>query len=366
MRRSPSPGRRSERSSPRTGGAAARAAETPPAPRARGTPGSRRSAVRPLCGAAQMNGMAVKIPNPLCGTSPPRPRRAPRWRRRPWSSGSSPSGRGGRGRVAPRGGCFRRRRRRQRRRRQRQRQRRVGFRDEPAEIDRGYDCQFEAASVFPPHAARCSARLRLNHRARPTARWPCGGNAGVRRRDAAWRSARAHHLVRRRDGADDERREELRETYAFGAQARCSGREKAKKKNPRRGEEGGEETRAREAAKKPRPRRRRRRRTRVRGEGGEETHVRGEAEAQVAGAAAMRQTANWRQEAVDAVFSSYLRVVFSSSSRRRRSLAKPDRLADSLTAATSYRATPSRESLRWPRAPACWRAPRATASRSCW
>ena len=75
-------------------------------------------------------------------------------------------------------------------------------------------------------------------------------------------------------GADDERREELRETYGFECARAVSGagkRRRSRRKPRVRGEEGGEETRARgeeggeetasaakKAGKKPRPRRRRR------------------------------------------------------------------------------------------------------------
>ena len=196
-----------------------------------------------LCGAAQMNGMAVKIPNPLmryvattpeAGAAPAPLKPAVQWllaerdaedARRVAaeeaavfgdddddsdSDGDSDSDSD-----------------------------ELDFGDEPAEIDWGYDCQFEAASVFPPArgAAVFPLASGLNH--------SCAPNCEV-----AFAEDNAVFVVATRDvalgeeltisyvdasGADDERREELRETYGFEcACARCErgGKEAKKPKKP--------------------------------------------------------------------------------------------------------------------------------------
>ena len=209
-----------------------------------------------LCGAAQMNGMAVKIPNPLmryvattpeAGAAPAPLQPAVQWllaerdaedARRVAaeeaavfgdddddsdSDGDSDSDSD-----------------------------ELDFGDEPAEIDWGYDCQFEAASVFPPArgAAVFPLASGLNH--------SCAPNCEV-----AFAEDNAVFVVATRDvalgeeltisyvdasGADDERREELRETYGFEcACARCErgGKEAKKPKKPA--------SAAKKAAKKPAP-----------------------------------------------------------------------------------------------------------------
>ena len=209
-----------------------------------------------LCGAAQMNGMAVKIPNPLmryvattpeAGAAPAPLKPAVQWllaerdaedARRVAaeeaavfgdddddsdSDGDSDSDSD-----------------------------ELDFGDEPAEIDWGYDCQFEAASVFPPArgAAVFPLASGLNH--------SCAPNCEV-----AFAEDNAVFVVATRDvalgeeltisyvdasGADDERREELRETYGFEcACARCErgGKEAKKPKKPA--------SAAKKAAKKPAP-----------------------------------------------------------------------------------------------------------------
>ena len=209
-----------------------------------------------LCGAAQMNGMAVKIPNPLmryvattpeAGAAPAPLKPAVQWllaerdaedARRVAaeeaavfgdddddsdSDGDSDSDSD-----------------------------ELDFGDEPAEIDWGYDCQFEAASVFPPArgAAVFPLASGLNH--------SCAPNCEV-----AFAEDNAVFVVATRDvalgeeltisyvdasGADDERREELRETYGFEcACVRCErgGKEAKKPKKPAPA--------AKKAAKKPAP-----------------------------------------------------------------------------------------------------------------
>ena len=209
-----------------------------------------------LCGAAQMNGMAVKIPSPLmryvattpeAGAAPAPLKPAVQWllaerdaddARRVAaeeaavfgdddddsdSDGDSDSDSD-----------------------------ELDFGDEPAEIDWGHDCQFEAASVFPPArgAAVFPLASGLNH--------SCAPNCEV-----AFAEDNAVFVVATRDvalgeeltisyvdasGADDERREELRETYGFEcACARCErgGKEAKKPKKPAPA--------AKRAAKKPAP-----------------------------------------------------------------------------------------------------------------
>ena len=207
-----------------------------------------------LCGAAQMNGMAVKIPNPLmryvattpeAGAAPAPLKPAVQWL---LAERDAEDAR----RVAAEEAAV------------------FGdddddsdddgdsdsdsdeldFGDEPAEIDWGYDCQFEAASVFPPArgAAVFPLASGLNH--------SCAPNCEV-----AFAEDNAVFVVATRDvalgeeltisyvdasGADDERREELRETYGFEcACARCErgGKEAKKPKKPA--------SAAKKAAKKP-------------------------------------------------------------------------------------------------------------------
>ena len=209
-----------------------------------------------LCGAAQMNGMAVKIPNPLmryvattpeAGAAPAPLKPAVQWL---LAERDAEDAR----RVAAEEAAV------------------FGdddddsdddgdsdsdsdeldFGDEPAEIDWGYDCQFEAASVFPPArgAAVFPLASGLNH--------SCAPNCEV-----AFAEDNAVFVVATRDvalgeeltisyvdasGADDERREELRETYGFEcACARCErgGKEAKKPKKPA--------SAAKKAAKKPAP-----------------------------------------------------------------------------------------------------------------
>ena len=206
-----------------------------------------------LCGAAQRNGMSVKIPNPLmryvattpeAGAAPAPLKPAVKWLLS--ARDEENARRVAREEAAVFGGDF------------------GGtgdddddsdddsdsdsdsddaldFGDEPAEIDWGHDCQFEASSVFPP--ARGAAVFPLasgvNH--------SCAPNCEV-----AFAEDNAVFVVTTRavalgegltisyvdaSGTDDERREELQETYGF--ECRCA-----------RCERGGEERRSR---RKPRP-----------------------------------------------------------------------------------------------------------------
>ena len=209
-----------------------------------------------LCGAAQMNGMAVKIPNPLmryvattpeAGAAPAPLKPAVQWllaerdaedARRVAAEeaavfGDDDDDSDGDGDSDSDSD-------------------ELDFGDEPAEIDWGYDCQFEAASVFPPArgAAVFPLASGLNH--------SCAPNCEV-----AFAEDNAVFVVATRDvalgeeltisyvdasGADDERREELRETYGFEcACARCErgGKEAKKPKKPAPA--------AKKAAKKPAP-----------------------------------------------------------------------------------------------------------------
>ena len=209
-----------------------------------------------LCGAAQMNGMAVKIPNPLmryvattpeAGAAPAPLKPAVQWllaerdaedARRVAAEeaavfGDDDDDSDGDGDSDSDSD-------------------ELDFGDEPAEIDWGYDCQFEAASVFPPArgAAVFPLASGLNH--------SCAPNCEV-----AFAEDNAVFVVATRDvalgeeltisyvdasGADDERREELRETYGFEcACARCErgGKEAKKPKKPA--------SAAKKAAKKPAP-----------------------------------------------------------------------------------------------------------------
>jgi len=198
-----------------------------------------------LCGAAQMNGMAVKIPSPLmryvattpeAGAAPAPLKPAVQWllaerdaddARRVAAEEAAVFGGGGDDDDDSDSDSD---------------SDELDFGDEPAEIDWGHDCQFEAASVFPPArgAAVFPLASGLNH--------SCAPNCEV-----AFAEDNAVFVVATRDvalgeeltisyvdasGADDERREELRETYGFEcACARC--------------ERGGKE--AKKAAKKPAP-----------------------------------------------------------------------------------------------------------------
>jgi hypothetical protein len=208
-----------------------------------------------LCGAAQMNGMAVKIPSPLmryvattpeAGAAPAPLKPAVQWllaerdaddARRVAAEEAAVFGGGGDDDDDDDSDSD---------------SDELDFGDEPAEIDWGYDCQFEAASVFPPArgAAVFPLASGLNH--------SCAPNCEV-----AFAEDNAVFVVATRDvalgeeltisyvdasGADDERREELRETYGFEcACARCErgGKEAKKPKKPAPA--------AKKAAKKPAP-----------------------------------------------------------------------------------------------------------------
>jgi len=245
-----------------------------------------------LCGAAQMNGMAVKIPSPLmryvattpeAGAAPAPLKPAVQWllaerdaddARRVAAEEAAVFGGGGDDDDDDDSDSD-------------SDSDELDFGDEPAEIDWGHDCQFEAASVFPPArgAAVFPLASGLNH--------SCAPNCEV-----AFAEDNAVFVVATRDvalgeeltisyvdasGADDERREELRETYGFEcACARCERGGKEAKKPKKPAPAPSEERRRRN----PRPRRRRRRRNprprrrrRRRKEGCEETRARGEAEA---------------------------------------------------------------------------------------
>jgi hypothetical protein len=208
-----------------------------------------------LCGAAQMNGMAVKIPSPLmryvattpeAGAAPAPLKPAVQWllaerdaddARRVAAEEAAVFGGGGDDDDDDDSDSD---------------SDELDFGDEPAEIDWGHDCQFEAASVFPPArgAAVFPLASGLNH--------SCAPNCEV-----AFAEDNAVFVVATRDvalgeeltisyvdasGADDERREELRETYGFEcACARCErgGKEAKKPKKPAPA--------AKRAAKKPAP-----------------------------------------------------------------------------------------------------------------
>ena len=210
-----------------------------------------------LCGAAQMNGMAVKIPNPLmryvattpeAGAAPAPLKPAVQWllaerdaddARRVAAEEAAVFGGGGDDDDDDDSDSD-------------SDSDELDFGDEPAEIDWGHDCQFEAASVFPPArgAAVFPLASGLNH--------SCAPNCEV-----AFAEDNAVFVVATRDvalgeeltisyvdasGADDERREELRETYGFEcACARCErgGKEAKKPKKPAPA--------AKRAAKKPAP-----------------------------------------------------------------------------------------------------------------
>jgi hypothetical protein len=210
-----------------------------------------------LCGAAQMNGMAVKIPSPLMryvATTPeagaaPAPLKPAVQRllaerdaddaRRVAAEEAAVFGGGGDDDDDDDSDSD-------------SDSDELDFGDEPAEIDWGHDCQFEAASVFPPArgAAVFPLASGLNH--------SCAPNCEV-----AFAEDNAVFVVATRDvalgeeltisyvdasGADDERREELRETYGFEcACARCErgGKEAKKPKKPAPA--------AKRAAKKPAP-----------------------------------------------------------------------------------------------------------------
>jgi len=209
-----------------------------------------------LCGAAQMNGMAVKIPSPLmryvattpeAGAAPAPLKPAVQWllaerdaddARRVAAEEAAVFGGGGDDDDDDSDSDSD--------------SDELDFGDEPAEIDWGHDCQFEAASVFPPArgAAVFPLASGLNH--------SCAPNCEV-----AFAEDNAVFVVATRDvalgeeltisyvdasGADDERREELRETYGFEcACARCErgGKEAKKPKKPAPA--------AKKAAKKPAP-----------------------------------------------------------------------------------------------------------------
>jgi hypothetical protein len=210
-----------------------------------------------LCGAAQMNGMAVKIPSPLmryvattpeAGAAPAPLKPAVQWllaerdaddARRVAAEEAAVFGGGGDDDDDDDSDSD-------------SDSDELDFGDEPAEIDWGHDCQFEAASVFPPArgAAVFPLASGLNH--------SCAPNCEV-----AFAEDNAVFVVATRDvalgeeltisyvdasGADDERREELRETYGFEcACARCErgGKEAKKPKKPAPA--------AKRAAKKPAP-----------------------------------------------------------------------------------------------------------------
>jgi hypothetical protein len=210
-----------------------------------------------LCGAAQMNGMAVKIPSPLmryvattpeAGAAPAPLKPAVQWllaerdaddARRVAAEEAAVFGGGGDDDDDDDSDSD-------------SDSDELDFGDEPAEIDWGHDCQFEAASVFPPArgAAVFPLASGLNH--------SCAPNCEV-----AFAEDNAVFVVATRDvalgeeltisyvdasGADDERREELRETYGFEcACARCErgGKEAKKPKKPAPA--------AKKAAKKPAP-----------------------------------------------------------------------------------------------------------------
>jgi hypothetical protein len=211
-----------------------------------------------LCGAAQMNGMAVKIPSPLmryvattpeAGAAPAPLKPAVQWllaerdaddARRVAAEEAAVFGGGGDDDDDDDDSDSD------------SDSDELDFGDEPAEIDWGHDCQFEAASVFPPArgAAVFPLASGLNH--------SCAPNCEV-----AFAEDNAVFVVATRDvalgeeltisyvdasGADDERREELRETYGFEcACARCErgGKEAKKPKKPAPA--------AKKAAKKPAP-----------------------------------------------------------------------------------------------------------------
>ena len=201
-----------------------------------------------LCGAAQMNGMSVKIPNPLtryvattpeAGAAPAPLKPAVRWllaerdatdARRVAAEEAAVFGGDGDGdgdgddgdsdgdsdSDSDSDGDG------------------LDFGDELVEIDWGHDCQFEASSIFPPArgAALFPLASGLNH--------SCAPNC-----ELAFAEDNSAHVVTTRavalgeeltisyvdaGGADDERREELRETYGFEcACARCArGEEEAR------------------------------------------------------------------------------------------------------------------------------------------
>ena len=212
-----------------------------------------------LCGAAQMNGMSVKIPNPLtryvattpeAGAAPAPLKPAVQWllaerdaddARRVAAEEAAVFGGGGGDDDDDDSDSD-----------SDSDSDELDFGDEPAEIDWGHDCQFEAASVFPPArgAAVFPLASGLNH--------SCAPNCEV-----AFAEDNAVFVVKTRavalgeeltisyvdaSGADDERREELRETYGFEcACARCErgGKEAKKPKKPAPA--------AKKAAKKPAP-----------------------------------------------------------------------------------------------------------------
>jgi len=212
-----------------------------------------------LCGAAQMNGMAVKIPSPLmryvattpeAGAAPAPLKPAVQWllaerdaddARRVAAEEAAVFGGGGGDDDDDDSDSD-----------SDSDSDELDFGDEPAEIDWGHDCQFEAASAFPSArgAAVFPLASGLNH--------SCAPNCEV-----AFVEDNAVFVVATRDvalgeeltisyvdasGADDERREELRETYGFEcACARCErgGKEAKKPKKPAPA--------AKKAAKKPAP-----------------------------------------------------------------------------------------------------------------
>ena len=190
-----------------------------------------------LCGAAQMNGMSVKIPNPLtryvattpeAGAAPAPLKPAVQWllaerdaddARRVAAEEAAVFGGGGDDDDDDDSDSD---------------SDELDFGDEPAEIDWGHDCQFEAASAFPSArgAAVFPLASGLNH--------SCAPNC-----ELAFAEDNSAHVVTTRavalgeeltisyvdaGGADDERREELRETYGFEcACARCArGEEEAR------------------------------------------------------------------------------------------------------------------------------------------
>jgi hypothetical protein len=187
-----------------------------------------------LCGAAQRNGMSVKIPNPLmryvattpeAGAAPAPLKPAVKWllserdeedKRRVAREEAAVFGASGDGSSESDDDSDS----------DSDEDDALDFGDEQMEIDWGHDCQFEASSVFPPArgAAVFPLASGLNH--------SCAPNCEV-----AFAEDNAVFVVTTRavalgeeltisyvdaSGTDDERREELQETYGFECRcARC-------------------------------------------------------------------------------------------------------------------------------------------------
>ena len=214
-----------------------------------------------LCGAAQINGMSVKIPNPLmryvattpeAGAAPAPLKPAVQWllaerdaidARRVAAEEAAVFGRDDDGDSDSDSDSD---------------SDELDFGDEPAEIDWGHDCQFEASSIFPPArgAAVFPLASGLNHSCAPNCEVAFAEDNSVfvvtTRAVALGEELTISYIDA--NGADDERREELRETYGFEcACARCALGGREAKKRKRAAPDSKRNEAAKKAAKKPAP-----------------------------------------------------------------------------------------------------------------